>query len=140
MEESRSLTSPQVAVTLLRLALGINIFLHGLVRLGPNYEKFVAWTTGLFKNAPLPDFAVQAFAHAIPPLETAIGVLVILGLFTLPALVAGTLVMIALMAGMCILQNWEIVGLQMTYILLYTALIFFITHNRFALDKTLFKK
>lgn len=138
--ELHSLTPQQIAVTLLRFALGLNIFLHGLVRLGPNYGKFIDWTTGLFKNSPLPDFAVQAFAHAIPPLETTIGILVILGLFTLPALVAGTLVMIALMAGMCILQNWEIVGLQMTYILLYTALIFFISYNRFALDKVIFQK
>ncbi|MBO9666506.1 MAG: DoxX family protein [Bdellovibrio sp.] len=129
-------TSTQaIAVSLLRFALGINIFLHGVVRLGPNYQKFVDWTTGLFKDAPLPDFAVSAFAHSVPILEVVIGALLIVGLFTVPALVAGTLVMIGLMAGMCIIQNWEIVGIQMVYILIYTALLFVLTNNnKFSLD------
>lgn len=130
----------EIAIFLLRFALGVNIFLHGLIRLGPNYSKFVAWTLGVFKNAPLPDFAVQSFAYSIPPLETAIGLLLILGLFTLPTLIAGSLVMIALMAGMCIVQNWEIVGIQLIYILWYSILIFNFHHNRIAFDSLLNKK
>lgn len=130
-----TLNSQEIAFALLRLALGLNIFLHGLVRVGPNYSKFIDWTTGLFKNSPLPDFAVQGFAHAIPPLEIILGLLVLMGLFTLPALIGGTLVMIALMTGMCIVQNWEIVGLQMIYIFLYVLLIFMLNHNHYSLDK-----
>lgn len=124
-----NVSTQQIAVSLLRFALGVNILIHGIVRLGPNYQKFIDWTTGLFKEAPLPDFAVVAFAHSIPILETLIGILLILGLFTVPALVAGTLLMISLMAGMCLIQNWEIVGIQMIYILIYTALLFVLPNN-----------
>lgn len=130
-----NVSTQQIAVSLLRFALGVNIFIHGVVRLGPNYQKFIDWTTGLFKEAPLPDFAVVAFAHSIPILETLIGILLILGLFTVPALVAGTLLMISLMAGMCLIQNWEIVGIQMIYILIYTALLFVLSNNNnFSID------
>lgn len=124
----------QIAFVLLRFALGLNIFLHGAVRLGPNYQKFITWTTGLFQNSPLPDFAVQAFAHSIPILEVFFGVLILVGLFTLPALIGGTLMMISLMAGMCILQNWEIVGVQMIYIFLYSVLIFTLSYNGLSVD------
>lgn len=128
-----------IAYSLLRLALGLNIFLHGLVRLGPNYSKFIEWTLGVFKNAPLPEFAVQGFAYAIPPLELLVGALLLTGLFTLPALVLGSAVMIALMAGMCIVQNWEIVGIQMIYILIYCLLTFALNYNHYSLDTILRK-
>ena len=135
-----SLQNTDMAYTLLRLALGLNIFIHGLGRLGPNYQKFVDWTLGLFQGSPLPEFAVTAFAHSIPVLELVIGGLVLLGLFTFPALIAGTLVMIALMTGMCVLQKWEIVGIQMNYILLYSILIFFLQNNQISVDALIFKK
>lgn len=128
-----------IAYSLLRLALGLNIFLHGLVRLGPNYSKFIEWTLGVFKNAPLPEFAVQGFAYAIPPLELLVGALLLTGLFTMPALVLGSAVMIALMAGMCIVQNWEIVGIQMIYILIYCLLTFALNYNHYSLDTVLRK-
>ncbi|QDK38517.1 DoxX family protein [Bdellovibrio sp. NC01] len=129
-----------IAYAVLRFALGLNIFLHGLVRIGPNYSKFIDWTMGIFKNAPLPDFAVQGFAYAIPPLELLVGGFLLVGLFTLPALVLGSLVMIALMAGMCIVQNWEIVGIQMIYILLYAVLTFGFQYNTYSIDSVIRKK
>ncbi|MDG0815878.1 DoxX family membrane protein [Bdellovibrio svalbardensis] len=135
-----TLSPQELAYTLLRFALGLNIFLHGAVRLGSNYQKFIDWTTGLFQNTPLPSFAVQAFAHSIPILEVTFGLLILLGLFTLPALIGGTLVMIGLMAGMCIIQNWEIVGIQMIYIFLYTVLTFTLTYNGLSIDRFLIRK
>jgi thiosulfate dehydrogenase [quinone] large subunit len=130
----------EIAVALLRIALGINIFLHGCIRLGGNYQQFIDWTVSLFEHSPLPSFMVQGFAMAIPPLETLIGLLLILGIFTLPALISGTLIMTGLMAGMCIIQKWEIVGLQMLYILLYVLLIFTVNFNKLSIDQLLLKR
>lgn len=129
-----------LAVSILRIALGINIFLHGAVRFGANYSKFVAWIMDTFKDAPLPTFAVQAFAYAIPPLEFTIGLLLIAGVFLLPTIVAGLAIMIMLMAGSCLIQNWEIVGIQMIYILLYSVVLFFLNYNHYSVDVLVRKK
>jgi thiosulfate dehydrogenase [quinone] large subunit len=135
-----SLNPQPIAYALLRIALGLNIFIHGAGRLGASYQKFVEATIALFKDSPLPDFAVQSFAHCIPPLELVFGILILLGIFTLPALIGGTLFMIGLMAGMCVLQKWEIVGIQMIYIFLFAVLVFTIHYNSFSVDRLFSKK
>ncbi|WP_413580816.1 DoxX family membrane protein [Bdellovibrio sp. HCB288] len=129
-----NLNHQDIAVSILRIALGINIFLHGVVRFGANYSKFITWITDTFKDAPLPQWSVVAFAYAIPPLEAAIGLLLILGLFTFPTLIAGLAVMIMLMAGSCLIQNWDFVGIQMIYILLYSVVLFFLNYNHYSID------
>ncbi|QLY26523.1 DoxX family membrane protein [Bdellovibrio sp. KM01] len=134
------LNHQDLAVSILRIALGINIFLHGIVRFGPNYSKFIAWITETFKDAPLPAWSVQAFAYSIPPLEAIIGLLLILGVFLMPTTIAGLALMIMLMAGSCLIQNWEIVGIQMIYILLYTVVLFFLNYNHYSFDVLVRKK
>ncbi|WP_413586848.1 DoxX family membrane protein [Bdellovibrio sp. HCB274] len=135
-----NLNHQDIAVSILRIALGINIFLHGVVRFGGNYSKFITWITDTFKDAPLPQWSVVAFAYAIPPVEAIIGLLLILGLFTFPTLIAGLFVMIMLMAGSCLIQNWDIVGIQMIYILLYTVVLFFLNYNHYSIDVIVRKK
>jgi thiosulfate dehydrogenase (quinone) large subunit len=129
----------EIAILLLRVALGINIFLHGFVRFFA-YEKFVENTAAMFQDSLLPDFLVRAFVYSIPVLEAVIGFLVIVGLFTLPSLIAGLLMMVFLMIGMCVLQKWDIVGLQMNYILFYAILIFTLQSDKFSIDQILRKK
>ncbi len=120
---------------LLRLALGVNMFAHGLARFGANYDKFIAWSNGLFAPTPVPAWMVGAFTHAVPPLETIIGLLLILGLFTEATLMFGGLLMICLIFGMAMVQNWEIVGVQMIYVAFYGGLLLLEGHNRFSLDR-----
>lgn len=133
-----SLTSASLhgerAYLLLRLALGVNILVHGLARMGGNYGRFLAWVSGLFAALPIPGFAIQAFAAAIPPFEALIGVLLILGLFTETALIAGGVLIILFITGMGLLQNWEIVGLQMIYVAFYGALLLLAPLNGLSLD------
>lgn len=119
----------------LRLALGFNILLHGATRFGANYQKFIDWDAQQFAGSPLPDWSVNAFSHCVPPLEFIIGLLLVLGLATRYVAVAGSLLMMALMFGMSILQKWEIVGLQMNYVLFYFILIFLNEHNHYSLDR-----
>lgn len=124
----------QLAYLVLRLALGVNMFIHGAGRLGGNYEKFVAATVGQFTNSPIPALGVSIFAHTIPFLETAIGALLILGFATRFVSVIGGLVMVNLIFGMGILQKWDIVGAQMMYVLFYFLLLFLIEWNRYSVD------
>jgi thiosulfate dehydrogenase [quinone] large subunit len=51
----------------------------------------------------------------LPWTEATIGLLLLLGLFTRFALVAGSLEMIVLMAGITLAQNWEVAGIQLIY-------------------------
>jgi len=55
----------------------------------------------------------------LPPVETALGLLLLLGLFTRFALIAGALVMMALVFGTNLAQDWNVAGLQLIYCFLY---------------------
>jgi thiosulfate dehydrogenase [quinone] large subunit len=130
----------QLAYLVLRLALGVNMFIHGAGRLGGNYAEFVAETMKQFANSPIPAFGVSIWGHMIPYLETAIGLLLTLGFATRLVSVAGSLLMVSLIFGMGTLQKWDIVGTQMIYVLFYFLLLFVIEWNRYSVDGWLGRK
>jgi uncharacterized membrane protein YphA (DoxX/SURF4 family) len=71
----------RLAYLLLRLTLGLNILLHGAVRL-PALGAFAAGMVQQFADSPLPAMAVRLFGLLLPFLETAIGLLLTIGLWT----------------------------------------------------------
>jgi thiosulfate dehydrogenase (quinone) large subunit len=133
-------TDKRLAYLVLRLALGLNIFIHGAGRLFGGYAKFVDEMLSQFANTGLPSFSVSMFGYVVPVMETLIGALLVLGLATRYTTVVGSLLMIFLIFGMGILQNWEIVGLQMNYVFFYFLLLFFIEWNYFSADEWLLSK
>lgn len=110
-----SASDAALAHALLRLALGISMLVHGLVRIGGHFWPFVDSTVKQFASSPVPHFLVRIGAMIIPPVEVLMGVLLILGLWTRFALVLGSLEMCALIAGMSLLEQWEIVAIQLAY-------------------------
>ena len=92
-QNNQALLDRRLAYLLLRLTLGINILFHGAVRL-PVLDAFAEGT-------------VQPF------LETAIGLLLIVGLWTRWALVAGALLIAALVFGTALRSDWETLSIQM---------------------------
>jgi len=125
----------------LRLTLGVNLLLHGVVRMGSGrYALFIDSTAEQFAPAPLPTSLVRVAAALIPLAEALLGFLLVLGLLTRTALVLGSLLMLLLLSGMALLQQWAIVGLQMTYVLFYVILIYRLEDNRWSLDSFLAKK
>lgn len=105
-----------------RICLGVNIFLHGLVRI-PSFPQFADHLQHQFQKSFLPPAAVLASAYFIVAAETLIGFLVLIGLGTRAALIAGTLVMLFLQVGSALIQDWSIAGQQLVYIGFYTALL-----------------
>ena len=90
MPEARHQTEPQngqalldrrLAYLLLRLTLGLNILLHGAVRV-PALGAFVEGMVRQFTDTPLPAVAVRLFGLVLPFLEAAIGLLLTIGLWT----------------------------------------------------------
>jgi len=91
-------------------------------------------------KAPLPKWILPPFAAALPWAEATIGLLLLLGLFTRFALVAGSLVMIALMAGITLAQNWDVVGIQLIYCAIYFVLLTHRGRNVYSLDTVLHRR
>jgi thiosulfate dehydrogenase [quinone] large subunit len=91
-------------------------------------------------KAPLPKSILAPFAAALPWTEATIGLLLILGLFTRFALVAGSLEMIVLMAGITLAQNWEVAGIQLIYCAIYFVLLTHRSRNFYSLDTLLLKR
>lgn len=127
-----------ISFLLLRLAIGISFFGHGLVRF-PKLQTFSNWMVGNFKKSILPEALVTPFSMALPFAEFAIGLLLLTGLFTKYALIAGSLVMLLLLFGTTMIENWDAIPSQIIHIVLLAVLLHFIDANSLALDQ-LFKK
>ncbi|EOQ98131.1 DoxX family protein [Leptospira wolbachii serovar Codice str. CDC] len=108
-----------LASLVLRIAIGANLLGHGLIRMGSRYGIFREWIRDLFSITPLPSFLVNTMGYVIPPLELLLGVLILIGWNTKWSLVLASLLMCSLIFGMCLLEKWEIVGIQMVYMVCY---------------------
>lgn len=126
------------AYTILRLTFGANILLHGLSRLLVGHAAFLAYLNHYFEKTPLiPASQLPVFAWVLPPVETALGVLLMLGLWTRFALIAGGLVITVLAIGTNLAQDWGVAGLQLIYAFLYYYLLIHRDRNAGSIDAML---
>ena len=123
---------------LLRLSIAVSMFGHGLVRL-PKLPAFSNWMVGSFENSILPKIIVTPFSYILPIAEFVIGLLLLLGLFTKPALIAGGAVMLVLLFGTCVIENCEAIPSQLLHIAFFALLLHFADYNSLAVD-SLIKK
>ena len=118
---------------LARLGLGVNIALHGFVRL-PQMQVFLSGLQKEFEKTFLPPSLILVSGWGIAIAEAIIGTLLILGLFLRPTLIAGALLMIFLLGGVCLIQKWDIAGMQLTYLAFYSVLLATIGWDRYSMD------
>jgi len=104
----------------LRLVVGVNLLAHGVARIG-DIPGFAGHLVADFAGV-LPAALVRPFAFCVPPLELAIGLLVLIGVRLREVLLGASVLLAALTFGACLLQRWEIVGLQLIYALAYWVL------------------
>lgn len=123
-----------LAYTLFRLFMGLNMFMHGAVRLGPNYQEFIVWTQGVFADSVLPGWLVTLEAALIPGVELLIGGLLIIGFKTRFAIVLGVGLMATLVFGMNVVQNWELVNRHLIYAMAFYILMHNLKYNNFSID------
>jgi thiosulfate dehydrogenase (quinone) large subunit len=131
--DSDALLDRKLAYAMLRFTLGLSILMHGLVRL-PHLGAFADGMAKLFVNTFLPAFIVRLFAHSLVFVETAVGLLVLLGLWTRWALFLGALAMGALVFGTALRSDWDTLAIQMLYALIYATLIATREYNAYSLD------
>jgi thiosulfate dehydrogenase [quinone] large subunit len=107
----------RTAYLLLRLIMGLDFFGHGFARIftGTHLGGFAHWMVGDMAKAPLPPGLVLATGYVVPCVELAIGVLLLIGVGIRFALILAMLLMMVLMFGVTMKQEWSIAGQQMLY-------------------------
>jgi thiosulfate dehydrogenase [quinone] large subunit len=110
---------------LLRLTLGVAMLMHGVARIHGGVRRFADTIAELFRShgSFLPPPAVHLFGLIAPPVEVMLGVLLVVGLFSLQAMIATGLWMIALVFGSSTIQDWSAVQIQLVYAVVVSLLI-----------------
>ena len=121
------------AYLLARLPIALSLFGHGLIRL-PKLERFSLGMVTEFGQSFLPMWLVQPFSYALPFLELLTGLLLILGLFTRFAIFVGAAVMLILILGSALIEEWQNVAIQMFYGVYFAGLLVFLEYNGVSLD------
>jgi thiosulfate dehydrogenase (quinone) large subunit len=132
--EAAHRTDAALAYALLRLVLGVNIFMHGISRIHAGVTVFASSLVPGFQNTPLPASAVYAFGITLPYAEAALGALLLFGLWTRYACALGLLLLAILTFGSALHQDWNVAGIQLIYALVYAALLGMRRHNLISVD------
>lgn len=122
------------AYLLTRLAIGATLFFHGFVRV-PKINAFVQGTVESFEKSILPAALVQPFGYLIVFVEVLTGFLLLIGLFTRQAAFAAGLLMVMLITGTCLIENWGALPSQLIHIAFLIVLIQFEEANTFSVDQ-----
>jgi len=124
-----------IAYTILRVSFGANIMLHGVSRIVMGHAAFLAYLTHYFEKASyVPVGMLSLFATVQPWVELILGLLLMVGLATRFSLIAGGLVILSLVIGTNLAQDWLVSGLQLIYAFLYYYLLAHLDQNRYSID------
>jgi thiosulfate dehydrogenase [quinone] large subunit len=116
-------TDAQLAYLGLRLIVGLNFLMHGLVRILGDYSGFAEGLATGFSDTILPVGLVTLTGYLIPAAEAVLGLLLLIGLRLRYTLLATLALMAALIFGMSLRQEWSTVGTQMLYVLILYVLL-----------------
>jgi thiosulfate dehydrogenase [quinone] large subunit len=132
----QSMGNLELAYSLFRITLGMNIFFHGAMRIFTGLDAWVVMQAAAFipPKSPLPVWSVHAFLYVLPFVEVVLGTLTLIGLYTRWALIGGSVMMLILVFGNDMRQDWGTVGNNMHYVLYYALMIAALKYNAFALD------
>jgi thiosulfate dehydrogenase [quinone] large subunit len=123
------------AYAILRVSFGANIMLHGVSRILMGHAAFLAYLTHYFEKASyVPVSLLSVFATVQPWVELILGLLLMIGLATRFSLIAGGLVIMCLVIGTNLAQDWLVSGLQLIYAFLYYYLLAHLDQNRYSID------
>ncbi|MGF1489728.1 MAG: DoxX family protein [Prochloraceae cyanobacterium] len=127
------------AYTLLRIVVGVNYFNHGFVRLG-NMGGFIDRMVETMQDTYLPEFLVRINAAIVTPVELVVGFLITIGLFTRNALIVCFCLMVMLMYGITLIQNWSTATDQLVYNICLFILLAGLGYNTVSIDNYLKNK
>jgi len=123
-----------LAYFILRLSLGVDMFMHYVVRQWGVSQDFVPVTEKLFVGNLLPMSWVHYFLTYLPYFEGLLGILLLLGLWSRVALTAEGLLVTVLLFGTAIRSDWTVVSHQMIYLLFVFILLAVEEYDYFSVD------
>ncbi|GAB4022397.1 DoxX family protein [Spirosoma koreense] len=113
------MNTSQLAQLVMRIGLGINMLMHGLVRI-PKLSAFVAKTSAGFAQTILPTLLTKAFLYTLPFVELTSGLLILLGgQFGKWGYFIGGLTIGALLFGTTLKEDWTGAGNQLIYVIAF---------------------
>jgi len=126
-----------IAFLLMRLGIGFTFFFFGMKKLFM-YADIAGIFQQRFAESWLPGFMVTAFSYSIPFVETILGALLVLGLFTRPVLYLIGFTMVSLNFGLAVIGDSPGVAKNIPYLLLIGLDIILLNYNKYSLDNLLF--
>jgi thiosulfate dehydrogenase [quinone] large subunit len=130
-----------IAYAIFRFTFGINIAFRGIARIFVlGLDNFAAGMIKQFSATAFPPAFLDVFAHTLPVIETAIGLMLIFGLYTRLALIIGGLMMSALTFGTMFLGDFQLAWLQLTYAIVWFLLLATRSWNVISLDRMVGRK
>ena len=136
-EKDLWLRDAALSYAFLRVALGLNICLHGVVRWAAGLRSFAESLLPMFQKTPLPAWSVYSFGYVLPIVEALVGACVLFGFQTKRALISGSALMFVLTCGSTLRQDWPAVGIQLMYSLVYSLLLAGARLNSYSIDSRL---
>lgn len=118
---------------ILRLSVGMSMLGHGFVRI----FKLKAFSDGMvsnFEESMLPEIIVLPFSYVLPFAELIVGILLIIGLWTRKALVTGGFIMVILIFGSSMIENWGAIPSQLIHSAFFALLLHYLGDNTLSID------
>ncbi|HKJ93985.1 MAG TPA: DoxX family membrane protein [Longimicrobiales bacterium] len=125
--------SRKVAYLLLRVTVGVVFMFTGLGKLTRGLDGYVASMADRFAGV-LPSFYVVPFAFVLPFIETALGLLLAIGLFTRTVLPFAGLVMVAVTYGAVMEPDTGAATYSLLVALSLFILLWHVDHDTYSLD------
>lgn len=116
------------AYLVVRLTIGMSMFGHGLVRI-PKLAVFSEGMVANFEGSLLPVMLVWPFSITLPFLEFIIGLFLLIGLKTKFFARAGGILMVILIFGTSMIENWSALPSQMIHASFFILLLQFVASN-----------
>lgn len=114
-----TMTNGQLSRLVIRIGLGINMLMHGLVRI-PKLNAFVAKMEAGFATTILPPILTKAFLYTLPFVELSLGILILLGgQFIRWGYFLGGLTISVLLFGTTLKEDWAGAGNQLIYVIAF---------------------
>jgi thiosulfate dehydrogenase [quinone] large subunit len=122
-----------LAHALARIGLGVNMCLHGMTRI-PGMDAFQTRLHEQFAGTFLPVFLLDIAAYGILYSEAIVGPFLVAGLFVRQALTGCAMLMIVLLFGTCLSQQFSIATTQMIYLGFIISLLAGVAYDGYSLD------
>ena len=117
----------------MRVTLGTIFLTTGVVKFGLGLGNFAGATQQQFAGK-LPVLLITPFAYSLPFLEVTVGALLVIGLFTVTALVLSGLLLLALTFAMTVQNDTAVIAHNLTYVVITFVLLWLADHNGYSVD------